>query len=77
VNIGDAKSLAAHPAYTTHRQLSPAELEKSGVTPNTARLCIGIEHIEDLLGDSGQALAGGREANASAVTRWRAVNSRD
>ncbi len=56
VNIGDAKSLATHPASTTHRQLSPAELEKTGVTPDTVRLCIGIEHIEDLLGDLGQAL---------------------
>ncbi len=58
VNIGDAKSLATHPASTTHRQLSPAELEKTGVTPDTVRLCIGIEHIEDLLGDLGQALEG-------------------
>jgi O-acetylhomoserine (thiol)-lyase len=56
VNIGDAKSLATHPASTTHRQLSPAELEKTGVTPDTVRLCIGIEHIEDLLGDLEQAL---------------------
>lgn len=56
VNIGDAKSLATHPASTTHRQLSPAELEKTGVTPDTVRLCIGIEHIEDLLADLGQAL---------------------
>jgi O-acetylhomoserine (thiol)-lyase len=56
VNIGDAKSLATHPASTTHRQLSPAELEKTGVTPDTVRLCIGIEHIDDLLGDLGQAL---------------------
>ena len=58
VNIGDAKSLATHPASTTHRQLSPAELDKTGVTPDTVRLCIGIEHIEDLLGDLGQALEG-------------------
>jgi O-acetylhomoserine (thiol)-lyase len=58
VNIGDAKSLATHPAPTSHRQLSPAELEKTGVTPDTVRLCIGIEHIEDLLGDLGQALEG-------------------
>lgn len=58
VNIGDAKSLATHPASTTHRQLSPAELEKTGVTPDTVRLCIGIEHIEDLLGDLEQALEG-------------------
>jgi O-acetylhomoserine (thiol)-lyase len=57
VNIGDAKSLATHPASTTHRQLSPAELEKTGVSPDTVRLCIGIEHIDDLLADLEQALA--------------------
>jgi O-acetylhomoserine (thiol)-lyase len=57
VNIGDAKSLACHPASTTHRQLSPAELEKAGVTPDTVRLSIGIEHIDDILADLDQALA--------------------
>jgi O-acetylhomoserine (thiol)-lyase len=57
VNIGDAKSLATHPASTTHRQLSPEELAKTGVTLDTVRLCIGIEHIDDLLADLGQALA--------------------
>ena len=57
VNIGDAKSLAAHPASTTHRQLSPAELEKAGVREETVRLSIGIEHIDDLLADLDQALA--------------------
>ena len=57
VNIGDAKSLAAHPASTTHRQLSPAELATSGVTEDTVRLCVGIEHIDDLLADLAQALA--------------------
>ena len=57
VNIGDAKSLATHPASTTHRQLSPAELEKTGVTPDTVRLCIGIEHIDDLLADLENALS--------------------
>lgn len=56
VNIGDAKSLATHPASTTHRQLSPAELEKAGVTEDTVRLSIGIEHIDDLLADLEQAL---------------------
>jgi O-acetylhomoserine (thiol)-lyase len=58
VNIGDAKSLAAHPASTTHRQLSDAELASAGVTPDTIRLCIGIEHIDDILADLDQALAG-------------------
>jgi O-acetylhomoserine (thiol)-lyase len=57
VNIGDAKSLACHPASTTHRQLSPAELEKAGVTEDTVRLSIGIEHIDDILADIEQALA--------------------
>ena len=57
VNIGDAKSLAAHPASTTHRQLTDAELESAGVTPDMIRLCIGIEHIDDIIADLEQALA--------------------
>ena len=57
VNIGDAKSLACHPASTTHRQLNPAELAKAGVKPDMVRLSIGIEHIDDLLEDLEQALA--------------------
>jgi O-acetylhomoserine (thiol)-lyase len=57
VNIGDAKSLACHPASTTHRQLSPEELAKAGVTEDTVRLSIGIEHIDDILADIDQALA--------------------
>jgi len=57
VNIGDAKSLATHPASTTHRQLSPSELRKAGVSEETVRLSIGIEHIDDLLADLDQALA--------------------
>jgi O-acetylhomoserine (thiol)-lyase len=57
VNIGDAKSLATHPASTTHRQLSPAELERAGVSEDTVRLCVGIEHIDDLLTDLDAALA--------------------
>ncbi|MGB5064211.1 MAG: PLP-dependent transferase, partial [Candidatus Competibacter sp.] len=56
VNIGDAKSLACHPATTTHRQLSPAELEKAGVSEDLVRLSIGIEHIDDILADLEQAL---------------------
>ena len=58
VNIGDAKSLATHPASTTHRQLSPEELDKAGVSEDTVRLCVGIEHIDDLVADLEQALAG-------------------
>ena len=56
VNIGDTRSLATHPASTTHRQLSPEELAKAGVKEETVRLCIGIEHIDDLLADLAQAL---------------------
>lgn len=57
VNIGDAKSLACHPASTTHRQLSPEELKKAGVSEDMVRLSIGIEHIDDLKDDLQQALA--------------------
>ena len=57
VNIGDAKSLACHPASTTHRQLSPAELAKAGVTEDMVRLSIGIEHVDDIIADLEQALA--------------------
>ena len=56
VNIGDAKSLACHPASTTHRQLSPDELKRAGVSEDMVRLSIGIEHIEDILADLDQAL---------------------
>ena len=58
VNIGDTRSLATHPASTTHRQLSPEELAKAGVSEDTVRLCIGIEHIDDLIADLDQALSG-------------------
>ncbi len=57
VNIGDAKSLAAHPASTTHRQLAADELASAGVTPDMIRLCVGIEHIDDIIADLEQALA--------------------
>jgi O-acetylhomoserine (thiol)-lyase len=56
VNMGDAKSLACHPASTTHRQLTPEEQQKVGVTPEMIRLSVGIEHIEDILADLSQAL---------------------
>ncbi len=56
VNIGDAKSLVAHPASTTHRQLSDEELITAGISKGTLRLCVGIEHIDDILEDLGQAL---------------------
>jgi O-acetylhomoserine (thiol)-lyase len=57
VNIGDSRSLACHPASTTHRQLGPDELAKAGVSVDMVRLSVGIEHIDDLLADIGQALA--------------------
>lgn len=56
VNIGDAKSLACHPASTTHRQLSADEQARVGVKPEAIRLCVGIEHIDDILADLEQAL---------------------
>ncbi|WP_290653943.1 O-acetylhomoserine aminocarboxypropyltransferase/cysteine synthase family protein [Idiomarina sp.] len=56
VNIGDAKSLACHPASTTHRQLSAEEQAKVGVKPEAIRLCIGIEHIDDIIADLDNAL---------------------
>jgi O-acetylhomoserine (thiol)-lyase len=56
-NIGDAKSLAIHNASTTHSQLNEEELALAGVTPDTVRLSIGIEHIDDIVGDLEQALA--------------------
>ena len=57
VNIGDAKTLACHPASTTHRQLSKEELEKAGVSEDMIRLSVGIEHVDDLIADLDQALA--------------------
>lgn len=57
VNMGDAKSLVAHPASTTHRQLSPEALAIVGVAPETIRLSIGIEHVDDLIEDIDQALS--------------------
>jgi len=57
VNIGDAKSLACHPASTTHRQLSPEELARAGVSEDLIRLSVGIEHIDDIIADVEQALA--------------------
>ena len=56
-NIGDAKSLAIHNATTTHSQLNEEELAAAGVTQDTVRLSVGIEHIDDILADLDQALA--------------------
>jgi O-acetylhomoserine (thiol)-lyase len=57
VNLGDAKSLACHPASTTHRQMSPEEQRLAGIGPETIRLSVGIEHIDDIIADLDQALA--------------------
>ncbi len=57
VNIGDAKSLACHPATTTHRQLNPEELASAGVSEDLIRISVGIEHIDDIIADVEQALA--------------------
>jgi O-acetylhomoserine (thiol)-lyase len=56
-NIGDAKSLACHPASTTHRQMSSEQQRAAGVLPETIRLSIGIEHSADIIEDIDQALA--------------------
>ena len=56
VNLGDAKSLACHPASTTHRQMTAAEQRKAGVLPETVRMSVGIEHIDDIIADLDQAL---------------------
>jgi len=56
VNIGDAKSLACHPASTTHRQLNPEELQKAGVSEDLVRISVGIEHSDDIIADIEQAL---------------------
>jgi O-acetylhomoserine (thiol)-lyase len=57
VNLGDAKSLACHPASTTHRQMSAEEQARAGVKPEMIRLSIGIEHSDDIIADLDQALA--------------------
>ncbi len=63
-NVGDAKTLVIHPATTTHQQLSPAEQQASGVTPDLVRVSVGIEHIEDIQADFEQAFARVREEAA-------------
>ena len=55
-NVGDAKSLAIHPATTTHSQLTPEQQAAGGITPELVRLSVGIEHIDDILADLDQAL---------------------
>jgi len=67
VNLGDAKSLACHPASTTHRQMSPEEQRSAGVTPEMIRLSVGIEHVDDIIGDLRQALKTMESAQQGAV----------
>ncbi len=75
VNIGDAKSLACHPASTTHRQMSVEEQARAGVTPETMRLSVGIEHIDDIIADLDQALSGAPQSSSkSALARDGAVS---
>jgi O-acetylhomoserine (thiol)-lyase len=69
VNIGDVKSLACHPASTTHRQMSEHEAAAAGVTPDLIRLCVGIEHVSDIIADLDQAL--GEQALAANITPMR------
>jgi O-acetylhomoserine (thiol)-lyase len=73
VNLGDAKSLACHPASTTHRQMSAEEQAKAGVTPDLIRLSIGIEHVDDIIADLDQALAVAQAPPALAVAALRAA----
>jgi O-acetylhomoserine (thiol)-lyase len=80
VNLGDAKSLACHPASTTHRQMSPQEQLAAGVGPGSIRLSVGIEHIDDILADLDQALAAaaaGAPAPAPAPVSASATASAD
>ena len=67
VNMGDAKSLACHPASTTHRQMSAQEQRIAGVRPETIRLSIGIEHIDDIIADLDQALAAVASGKPTAI----------
>jgi O-acetylhomoserine (thiol)-lyase len=70
VNLGDAKSLACHPASTTHRQMSAEEQQKAGVSPELIRLSIGIENVEDIIADLDQALG-----SAAVVSKTAARSS--
>ena len=67
VNMGDAKSLACHPASTTHRQMSADEQREAGVRPEMIRLSVGIEHIDDIIADLDQALAASRSRSSALI----------
>jgi len=66
-NVGDAKSLAIHPATTTHSQLGELQQSEAGITPELVRLSVGIEHIDDILADLDQALAAATQPMAKAA----------
>src|SRR5260221_6464548 len=78
VNLGDAKSLACHPASTTHRQMSVEEQRKAGVGPETIRLSIGIEHADDIIDDLDQALdaAADREISTGETSNHNSADDR-
>jgi O-acetylhomoserine (thiol)-lyase len=67
VNIGDARSLCCHPASTTHRQMTAEEQRKAGIRPETIRISVGLEHIDDIVEDLDRALRAAHERRASAV----------
>ena len=69
VNLGDAKTLACHPASTTHRQMSPAEQQAAGVKPEMIRLSVGIEHADDIIADLVQALAAASPSQQSNMSK--------
>jgi O-acetylhomoserine (thiol)-lyase len=77
VNIGDAKSLACHPASTTHRQLTPDELARAGVKPEMIRLAIGIEHHDDIIADLAQALNVAQRNIPAETSRLRVASERN
>src|SRR3546814_12028676 len=69
-NLGDARSLAIHPASTTHSQLTPEEQLATGVTDNYVRLSVGLEHIDDLLADRSEERRVGKECVRTCRSRW-------
>ena len=75
VNIGDAKSLACHPASTTHRQMTVEEQARAGVTPETLRLSVGIEHADDILADLDQALSDSLDVSSNGTHKSAGVTN--
>ena len=73
VNLGDSKSLACHPASTTHRQMTPGQQLDAGVTPEMIRLSVGVEHVDDILADLDQALTGAIEGTGAPVRQSSSI----